>query len=151
MRTLSAQTEDTAEVEQRRRENGKTVVHRLWRRTISGYLRWKHARQLVRVERITIDRNGVLCSVGNRYFVTNLPPGRLNGDAWLQTIRSYWRIENNGNWTADAIWKEDARRTPWCRVPRAVYALSLLRMIAMNVVAVLRALERAEHTSKQLP
>ena len=40
--------------------------------------------------------------------------------------------------------KEDARRTPWCRVPKAVYALSHLRMIALNVVAVPRASSRAE-------
>ena len=151
IRTLSPQTADTAECTERRREKGKSVVHRLWRHTISGYLRWQHARQLVRVERTTTDRNGALCSEGNRYFVTNIPAGRLDGRAWLQVIRAYWRIENNGNWTADAIWKEDARRTPWCRVPTAVYALSILRMIAMNVVAVLRALGRAEHTLRPLP
>ena len=150
IRTLSSQTGSTAEREERRREKGMRVVHRIWRRTIPGYLRWKHARQLIRVERITIDRNGALYSEGNRYFVTNLPSGRLDGCAWLQVIRAYWRIENNGNWTADAVWNEDARRTPWCRVPTAVYALSLLRMIAMNVIAVLRAFGRVEYTSRPL-
>ena len=116
----------------------------------AGNCSLKHARQLVRVERLTTDRSGVQCSEGNRYFVTNLPTGRLDGRAWLQVIRAYWRIENNGNWTADAIWNEDARRTPWCRVPTAVFSLSLLRMIAMNVVAVLRALSRAGYTSTTL-
>lgn len=151
IRTLASRPAEAAERMERRREKGRRVVHRIWRRTIPGYLRWKHARQLIRVERITTDSNGVLCSEGNRYFVTNLPSGRLDGRVWLQAIRAYWRIENNGNWTADTIWKEDARRTPWCRVPTAVYALSLLRMIAMNVIAVLRAFGRAEYTSKLLP
>ena len=151
IRTLASRPAEAAERTERRRERGMSVVHRIWRRTISGYMRWKHARQLIRVERTTVDSNGVLCSEGNRYFVTNLPSGRLDGRAWLQVIRSYWRIENNGNWTADAVWNEDARRTPWCRVPTAVYALSLLRMIAMNVVAVLRAFSRASYTSRPLP
>ena len=151
IRTLASRQEEDADHRSRRREKGKSVIHRIWRRPITGYLGWKHARQLIRVGRITTDGNGVQCSDGNRYFVTNLPAGRLNGRAWLQVVRAYWRIENNGNWTADAIWKEDARRTPWCRVPSAVYALSLLRMIAMNVIAVLRASSRAAYTAMPIP
>ena len=41
------------------------------------------------------------------------------------------------------VWKEDARRTPWITSPQAVYALAILRMIALNILAVLRGATRA--------
>ena len=52
-------------------------------------------------------------SEGNRFFVSNLPFNRLTDRQWLKAVRAYWRIENNSNWTADAFWREDAKRTPW--------------------------------------
>lgn len=63
----------------------------------------------------------------------------------------YWRCENEGHWTADVVWKEDARRLPWIRTPQAVYALSSLRMLALNVLAVLRRMSRREYDSRPLP
>ena len=90
-------------------------------------------------------------SGGNRYFVTNLLRGRLDARGWLTLVRMHWRCENEGHWTADVIGQEDARRTPRIRVPHAVYALSGLRMLALNVLAVLRRLSRREYTSQPIP
>ena len=40
------------------------------------------------------------------------------------------------------VWNEDRRRKPWTTDPRAVYALSMLRMVALNIVSALRSLTR---------
>jgi hypothetical protein len=102
------------------------------------------------VER-TVERADGEVTRGNRYVVTNLVRGRLDGQGWLTLVRMHWRCENEGHWTADVVWKEDARRTPWIRVPHAVYALSALRMLALNVLAALRRLSRREYTSRPVP
>ena len=150
LRTLSGLSSDAAEHARTTRERGKRITCRVWRTTLHGYLGWTHARQLVRVERTVEDERGQV-SCGNRYFVTNLVPGRLTGAQWLTVVRMYWRCENEGHWTADVVWREDARRLPWIRTPRAVYALSNLRMVALNVLAVLRHMSRREWESRPLP
>ena len=137
-RLLADLTEEQAEKTVSYKYQGNVVTQRVWRVTIQGYLKWAHARQLVRVER-TVERKGKPFSLGNRFFVTNLVPGRLNGRGWLEAIRRYWRVENEGNWTHDVVWKEDAKRTPWITEPGAVYALAMLRSIAFNVVSILRS------------
>jgi len=151
LRLLANLNGEEAERTQVRREKGATVTHRLWRITLpAGYLRWTHSRQLVRVQRV-VEKTGKEPEVGDRYFVTNFVPGRLNGAQWLTLVRMHWRCENDGHWTADVVWKEDARRTPWCRVPAAVYALSMLRMIGLNILAVLRSQSRREWDSRPVP
>ena len=150
IRLLSEQTAEQAEWSVKTREHGTWETRRLWRVSIQGYLGWTHARQLIRVQRLVENERGVV-SEGNRYYATNLPAGRLKNQGWLTLIRQYWRIENNGNWTTDVVWKEDTRRTPWIRVPEAVFALSLLRMIALNVVAVLRSMSRREWDWQWVP
>ena len=97
-----------------------------------------------------VEKSDGTVSTGNRYVVTNLPRGRLNGGGWLTLIRLYWRIENNGNWTADSVFKEDAKRTPFCCVPTAVFALSVLRMIALNIFAILRSMVRRDWDSNKI-
>ena len=123
-------------------ENGKQVTYRLYRELldVNGYLTWTHARQIVRVERCT--NGGDQQTQGNRYFVSNLPYNRLNERQWLRAIRAYWRCENNNHWTADVFWHEDSKRTPWTTNPETVYALSALRMIALNILAVMRSMSR---------
>jgi hypothetical protein len=147
LRQLAQRTSDQAEYRQTRREKGARVTHRLWRAPIRGFLRWSHARQLVRVQRVVEQPNGTV-SEGNRYFVTNLLTGRLNASGWLTLVRMHWRVENNGHWSADVVWKEDARRTPWITNPQAVYALAVLRMIAFNILAMLRSMTRHAWESK---
>jgi hypothetical protein len=150
LRQLAHRTPDEAEHQQTRREKGARVTHRLWRAPIRGFLRWSHARQLVRIQRVVQQPNGTV-SEGNRYVVTNLPTGRLKAPGGLTLVRMHWRIENNGNWTADTVWKEDAKRTPWITSPQAVYALAVLRMIALNILAMLRSMSRREWESKPPP
>jgi len=150
LRLLGGLAHDEAKTAETRHERGCRITHRLYRVTIRGFLDWTHARQLVRVERTVEQKSGEV-TVGNRYFVTNLVTGRLGGRGWLTLVRMHWRCENEGHWTADVVWKEDARRTPWIRAPQAVYALSLLRMIALNILAVLRRMSRRSYTSRSIP
>jgi hypothetical protein len=141
---LSWLDEERAETAVTERVNGTFVTWRLYRAQLeASELAWRHARQLVRVERTVTSLNGDIESLGNRYFVTNLPTGRLRGTGWLALVRMHWRCENEGHWTADVVWKEDHRRKPWTTDPQAVYALSMLRMVALNIVAALRSMSRA--------
>lgn len=149
LRLLGALSSEDAEEARVTRERGGQITYRVYRASISGYLGWKHARQLVRIQRV-VARGGSE-SEGNRYFVTNLPTGRLTPRQWLTAVRAYWRCENEGNWTADAVWDEDARRTPWTRSPSGIFALGLLRMLAFNIISVLRALSRLVASSDPPP
>ena len=132
------------------RERGAQITYRLFRAEPSGYHSWTHARQFIRIER-TVFYPGEDPVVGNRYYITDIPQKRLSDTQWLYLIRNYWRIENNGNWTADAIWREDRRRIQWVKVPEAMYALSVLRMIGQNIIAVLRSMTKREWDRKSQP
>ena len=73
--------------------------------------------------------------------------GRLTGRRCLAAVRSRWGIENDANWTFDAIWKEDRRA--WVRQGTALEALAMLRILAINEVRLLRhrvlRIGRGEH------
>lgn len=131
----------TARLEVTTQERGARITYRLYRHRLDkGYLSWTHARQLVRVERLVEGTR--LCSEGNRFFVSNLAWNRLTDRQWLKAVRAYWRCENDSHWTADVFWHEDAKRTPWTTDAEAVYVMAALRMIAINIVAVMRAMVR---------
>ena len=132
-----------AEFQDGRDERGKRISYSVWRHVIEGDHGWKGARQLVRVERVVADDNGPV-SVGNRYFVCSMSSDELTASDTLNLARGHWRCENEGHWTADAIWDEDARRTPWTQHPNGILVVGILRAIAINILAVLRALSRVE-------
>lgn len=124
-------------------ERGQRMSYTVWRHEIDGDHGWQDARQLVRVERVVADDDGVV-SIGNRYFVCSMGAEELTAEHALNLARGHWRCENEGHWTADAIWDEDARRTPWTQHPEGILVVGLLRAIAINILAVLRALSRIE-------
>ena len=64
--------------------------------------------------------------------------------------RAHWRCENEGHWTAYAVFDEDARRTPWTKHPDGVLVVGLMRAMAINILAVLRALCRYKCGKKWL-
>lgn len=146
------EADDAPELEVQRREKGARVTYRMWRvKRLEGWLSWSHARQLFHIER-TVAKPGKEPEVGNRYFVTNLACGRLKESAkWLELVRLYWRCENENHWTADVFFDEDAKRTPWTTDPEAVYVMSFLRMLGLNILAVLRSMCRCEYTRGKLP
>lgn len=122
--------------------NGETRTYSVWTTEIEeGFEGWKGARQLVRIERVTVGNDGET-SVGNRYFVASMGPEQLDAEQAAKTARNYWRCENEGHWTYDAIWKEDATRTRWSTHPTGILNVGVLRILACNIMAMLRALSR---------
>ena len=72
----------------------------------------------------------------DRYFLTNLPPGRLTGSQALAAVRAHWGIENGCNWTLDTQLDEDT--VTWVNQGRASEALAMLRLIAYNLLQLCR-------------
>ena len=95
---------------------------------------WGAITQLWRI-RQRCERKGTV-TVEDRYFATNLPTKRLTDRQALHAVRLHWGIENDSNWTMDAIWKEDSRA--WSRQGRSMEALAVLRCIAVNIVRLMR-------------
>ena len=125
-------------------QNGYTVTYRVWCHDLSdhGWLNWTHARQLVRVQRIAEHPTTGKKTVGNRYYVTSKSPGELESENALSISRGHWRCEEETHWTADAMLLEDRRQLAWSRHPNGVFIVSLLRMMALNILAVARKLTR---------
>jgi hypothetical protein len=125
-------------------QNGNVVRYRIWCHSLSdhGWLKWKHARQLVRVQRIAEHPVTGRRTVGNRYYVCSKTLEELAPADALQISRAHWRCEEETHWTADTMLLEDRRRLAWSRHPVGVFVVSLLRMIALNILAVARKLSR---------
>ncbi len=128
---------------------GERVRYHLYRTTeMEGYLNWGHLKQVWRVEKERVHpQRGTVRE--NRYYVTNLHLGRFRPAQILQVVRAHWGIENNCNWTMDVIWDEDTK--VWCGKGVALQALSLLRVMGYNLVALLRGryLRRREAQQQQ--
>lgn len=123
---------------------GKDVLYRIWQEPLEqGFDSWGHARQLVRVERLVIGDEPADVSVGNRYYVSSKSLKQLSASVALRLSRVYWRCENEGHWTADVILEEDRLKGRLSRHPNGVLVAGWLRMVAQNVLAVLRSLSRS--------
>jgi hypothetical protein len=132
--TSKAQVHRTAS-----RRDGVLVVHEVRQIALpNGYLGWTHARQLVRIVRKTTDKDGQTTQ-GERYYVSSFTCRGVPPQEALKLCRHHWRSENDGHWTSDTILGEDARRTVGSRHPDGLLAYAVLRMIAQNILAALRA------------
>jgi hypothetical protein len=101
---------------------------------MAGWGEWT-LRQVVLVRQTTEAPDGKVV-LEDRYFLTNMVPGRLDGDGLLVLVRMHWRIESSFG-ALDAQWLEDRRLC--CRQGNAPLVLGLLRVIAYNVLGWLRA------------
>ena len=110
------------------RRNGASVTYRLFREKAPIHESWKHATEVWKIEKKTEG------GTENRYYVTSLPLTKLSHSQVLQAVRMHWGIENNANWTMDAIWKEDS--SPLAN--DALELVSYLRMLAFNVTSRLK-------------
>lgn len=86
--------------------------------------------------RTTAERDGTVTAVDDRLFISNLPPQRLTDAQCLAAVRAHWGIENDSNWSLDVAWGEDTRA--WVKMDVARETLGLLRLMAYNLVRVLR-------------
>lgn len=121
-------------------ERGQTICYSVWQTELDDSLGFDGAKQVFRIERVAASDEKT--SVGNRYFVSSEDADDLSAQEALELARAHWRCENEGHWTADAIFDEDARRTPWTKHPDGVLVVGLLRAMAINILAILRALSR---------
>jgi hypothetical protein len=122
------------------------IRRELWRTgKIAGWTNWTHLRQvvLIRVWQAPGCPYGKAPVQGpprileERLHVTNLVPGRLNGEQLLALDRAHWRIENNLHGTLDIQWQEDHGR--WVQRGHGLPVSALLRVMAYNLLELLRA------------
>lgn len=117
------------------RDGPRTVTRMIARTTaMAEFHGWTTLRQVWRVRQVT--HQGGRVRAEERYFLTSLRPERLTATACMRAVRAHWGIENESNWTMDVMWKEDSRA--WVRTGTALEALSLLRIVAFNLIRLLR-------------
>jgi hypothetical protein len=87
-----------------------------------------------------IQEGGGKPDVEERLFVTAVPFDELSPDEILALVRLHWGIENNANWTMDMLFEED-QRSP-CSKGNGILVISWLRLLAYNIVSVVRARAR---------
>jgi len=133
-------------------QNGKAVTYHLWRYDLGeqGWLKWTHARQLIRVQRVSEDPTTGKEIVGNRYYISSETPAALDPGAALLVSRAHWRCEDETHWTADAEMQEDRRRLAWSRHPNGILVVAVLRMVAIAILAMARRLSRMGY-SRETP
>jgi len=129
---------------------GNTSLCAMTRSIEHGWLQWTHARQLLRIERVVEDPATAKKTIGNRYYVSSETPEELSPDAALKISRAHFRCENETHWTADAQMQEDRRRLAWSRHQNGLLIVTVLRMIAIAILAVARRLSRMDH-SRETP
>ena len=71
-----------------------------------------------------------------------MPPDKASPENLLQASRVHWRIENEVHWTSGVVFREDARRTPLSKHASAILVVGILRIMARNILAMLRSKSR---------
>jgi len=118
------------------RAQGKWVRRLLYRTDeIAGYHDWSHLRQVWLVRQESRVGDGPV-TVEDRYFLSSLRWGRLTPPQILQVVRGHWGIENDCFWSLDMQFGEDAM--PWVTKGRSVEILGILRLLAYNLLQLLR-------------
>jgi hypothetical protein len=134
---------------------GRWIKRQMWRTfDITGYLDWPHLQQAIVVR--TLQRLGdpghQPCKkvvVEDRYFVSNLAVGhRLKGEQMLRAIRQYWQVEEH-NRVMDVELEEDD--LPYTQVGDGVPVTTILRVLAANLLALLRDVHLRAAENRQLP
>jgi len=152
---LAEEEAPEAETPWERRE-GKRIRRRLWRTAEMAGIensvgQWTHLRQTWLVRQETEHPDGTL-GVEDRYFVTSALWNYFRPAQILGLVRGHWRVENDCFNSLDVQWREDSGI--WCTKGNAVLGLSLLRVMAYNLVQMLRRRRlrrKAEDGSYQEP
>lgn len=134
---------------------GRWIKRQMWRTfEVAGYLDWPHLQQAIVVrtlQRIGDPQRGACKTeiVEDRYFVSSLAAGhRLKGEAMLRAIRQYWQVEEH-NRMMDVELEEDD--LPFTQVGDGVPVTTLLRVLAANLLALLRDVHLRAAANRQLP
>lgn len=87
-------------------------------------------------QRTTVLEGGKVISQEDRFFATSFPLAAVTASQALAAIRAHWGIENDSNWTMDAILAEDTHT--WVAQGCGREVLSWLRILAYNLLRLLR-------------
>jgi hypothetical protein len=122
------------------RRSGKQIRRSLWRTgEMTGYQTssgtWTHLRQTWLIRQETKSHSGAI-EIEDRYFITSLLWNRLTAIQIVALVRGHWGIENDAFNSLDLQWGEDDG--PWCTQGTAIWGLGVLRIMAYNVVQLLR-------------
>jgi hypothetical protein len=93
-----------------------------------GYLKWPGVKQLIRLERRTVEKGIVRKSV--TYGITSLTRDQADAAMLLTCLRGRWHIENRCFYVLDTRLGEDASRI---RTGRSAQAVSAVRHAAINL------------------
>jgi predicted transposase YbfD/YdcC/membrane-bound inhibitor of C-type lysozyme len=139
---LDTQGIEASEATYTEKQQGSLVTYHVWRYDLpaGGFCEWYHAQQFIRVQREVKNPETEESTIGNRYYVCSKNIKSLTSHDCLMISRHYWRCENEIHWTADAIFHEDTARLRWSRHPIGILVASVLRMIAVTILAVVRSL-----------
>lgn len=134
---------------------GRWIKRQMWRTfEIAGYLDWPHLQQAIVVrtlQRVGDPQQGPCKTevIEDRYFVSSLAAGhRLKGEAMLRAIRQYWQVEEH-NRMMDVELEEDD--LPFTQVGDGVPVTTLLRVLAANLLALLRDAHLRSVDNRRLP
>lgn len=122
------------------RRGSSYMRRRLWRTDeMSGFEnsvgKWSHLRQTWLVRQETRNADGTV-AIEDRYFITSALWNYFSPAQILGLVRGHWRVENDCFNSLDLQWREDS--APWCTRENAIPGLSLLRVMAYNLVQQLR-------------
>lgn len=151
-RTLDSENEKDANATYSDKQKGALVTYHAWQVDLgeSGCLEWKHARQLVRIQRVTEHSVTEKKTIGNRYYVCSQTTKQTSAKMTLALSRIHWRCENETHWTADFEFLDDRRKLAWSRNPQGILVVAVLRMIAIAILATARRLGRMENSKDKL-
>lgn len=121
-------------IREEQREARKLTLFFARTREMAGWDDWQCIRQVWRLRQRREEAGRVTWE--DRFFLTNLPWGRLSPKQAMAAIRAHWGIENAVYWTPDAQWHEDTQA--WVRQGLAAGILAILRCIAYNLLRLLR-------------
>lgn len=121
-------------IQEEQREARKLTLYFARTREMVGWDDWQCIRQVWRLRQRREEAGKVTWE--DRFFLTNLPWGRLSPKQAMAAIRAHWGIENAVYWTLDAQWHEDSKA--WVRQDFATEILGILRCIAYNLMRLLR-------------
>ena len=152
VRELGVRDDPSASATYADQQNGKTATYYAWQYDLgqTGWLDWTHARQLIRIKRVTEHPVTGEITIGNRYYVCNRPLEMLDARLALDFSRAHWRCEDETHWTCDVELGEDRRKLSWSRHPRGILIVAVVRMIALCILAIARKLSRMAY-GKETP
>lgn len=150
LRTLAAEPE--AQTDWHSDSSRGVIQHQIFRTDeMAGWGGWKHLRQVWLVRVLKRPPRGCYEPVQileERLYVTNLVRGRLSAEDCLRLVRAHWRIENELHGTLDLQWQEDYGR--WVRRGEGLPVCALLRALAFNLLALLRAVHLRSDAAREL-